>query len=252
MIKRIAALLLIGIVYQCSSSKSTEDGVKKIESIPIRIVQINSETYNSYHNGTGKLASMKTVRLIFEIPGRIKHVFKKTGDSMKKGEIIAQLKNDIHMAQFDLAQTAFEKAERDLKNSESLHKQNAISEDNLLQAKLGKKKADADLVLAKNTLDNSALKAPFNGQISYINLNEGEYFNPAAMNEIPVIMSDMNSLQVETTISAKFISQIHIGDHVEFSLNNNHSEHFSGFVYFICGQLYDVFKNFPSFRGNRL
>lgn len=231
MIKRFLTLLLIGGFYQCSSSQGEADGTDKTESIPVRIVQLNTESYSSYHRGTGKLNSDRTVRLIFEVPGRVEHIFKKTGNSVKKGEIIAQLKDDTYNAQYDLAKTAFEKAKHDLKNSESLHKKNAISEDNLLQTRLGKTKAQADLVLAKNAFDNTKLIAPFNGHISYINLQAGEYFNPAAMNEIPVIVSDMDSLVVETSISAKFISQININDSVDFSLKNVNSVNFSGIVH---------------------
>lgn len=230
MMKKITVLFMLGAIYQCTIPKGEENTSVDKESIPVRIIQLKNETYQSYHKGTGKLSSDKTIHLIFEMPGRVENVYKNTGDSVQKDEIIAQLQNDVYEAQVELAQTAFRKAERDLNNSISLHKQNAISEDNLLQAELGLKKAKADLALAKKTLDNTIIKAPFDGQISNLNIQEKEYFNPLVMKEFPVIVTDMNSLQIETTVSAKFISQIENGDAVEFSLKDIDSLKFTGFV----------------------
>ncbi len=230
MMRKILVIIMLGLIYQCTSPKGERNNSVDIESIPVRIIRLKEETYQSYHKGTGEISSDKTIHLIFEIPGRVEKVYKKTGDLVQKDEIIAQLENDVYKAQMELAQTAFRKAERDLNNSTSLHKKNAISEDNLLEAELGLKMAKADVVLAKKTLENTIIKAPFTGQISYLNLKESEYFNPVAMNEFPVIVTDMNSLQIETTVSAKFISQIEIGDPVEFSLKNIDSLKFSGFV----------------------
>ncbi len=213
----ILLIILMGLFLNCSSTYGDEKQ-KEIETkIPVRTKLLNPEKYIKTYSGTGKVISSQQANLMFEVPGKIIEVIAKTGQYFKTGEVIAKLKSDIYKAQFDLAESALKKAKRDLKNVTELFNKNAVSEDQLLQAELGYKKSKSDYTNAKNAYENTELKAPFNGTITHINLQEGEFFSPGPYPLPPVIISNLNQLQLETTISSTEITNINLNQNVKIT-----------------------------------
>ena len=210
----ILLTLTMGLFLNCSSTYGDENQ-KEIETkIPVRTKLLNPEKYIKTSSGMGKVISNQQANLMFEVPGKIIEVIAETGQYFKTGEVIAKLKSDIYKAQFDLAESALKKAKRDFKNVSELFNKNAVSEDQLLQAELGFKKANSDFINAKNAYENTEIKAPFNGTITHIGLQVGEFFSPGPYPIPPVIISNLKQLQLEATISSKDISNININQNV--------------------------------------
>jgi len=221
--KIILFILTIIILSNCSSSFGEENQIEIEKKTPVRTKLLNLQNYIKKYNGTGKVISGQQANLMFEVPGRIVEVNVKIGEQVKKGDVIAKLKNDVYKAKFELAKTALNKANRDFKNIQDLYKKNAVSEDQLQQAELGHKNAKADFITAKYAFKNTELVAPFEGTITHINLQEGEVFIPGPYPIPPVILSNLDHLQLEAIVSSKEIIQLENGQKVNmfYSLQNS-------------------------------
>ena len=215
--KQILLIIISLIMTNCSSSFGDQKLEESEKKIPVRTILLNPQKYIKKYTGTGKVISSQQANLMFEVPGKIKNVFVKTGQVIKTGETIAKLKNDIYKAQFDLAQSALKKSDWDLKNVQDLYIKNAVSEDQLLEAELGQKNANSNFVIAENAFEGTEIKAPFDGTITHINLQEGEFFTLGPSPIPTVIISDLNQLQLETTIASKDISNIKSGQRVNLT-----------------------------------
>ena len=152
--KIILFILTIIILSNCSSSFGEENQIEIEKKTPVRTKLLNLQNYIKKYNGTGKVISGQQANLMFEVPGRIVEVNVKIGEQVKKGDVIAKLKNDVYKAKFELAKTALNKSNRDFKNIQDLYKKNAVSEDQLQQAELGHKNAKADFITAKYAFKN--------------------------------------------------------------------------------------------------
>ena len=211
------------IISNCSSSYGDENQIEIGQKTPVRTKLLNLQNYIKTYKGTGEVISSQQANLMFEVPGRIVEVKVNIGDQVKKGDIIAKLKNDVYKAKFELAKTALNKANRDFNNIQDLYKKNAVSEDQLLEAELGKKNAYSNFTSAKYAFESTKLTAPFDGTITYINLQEGEIFSPGPFPIPPVIISNLKQLQLEAIVSSKEITQLKNSQKVNIShlLKNN-------------------------------
>ena len=229
--KIILSLILSLFIMNCSSSYGEEKNEKPEEKIPVRTTLLTPQNYIKKYDGTGKVIASKQANLMFEVPGKIVEVNAKIGDIVEKGEILAKLNDEVYKAKFELAKSAHDKAKRDYKNIQDLYKKNAVSEDQLLNAELGLKNANSDYIAAKYAFENTALIAPFKGTITHINLNEGELFSPGPFPIPPVIISNLNQLQLEAIVSSKEISSLKIGQEVRISQPlKNSNKQFEGLV----------------------
>lgn len=216
--KNILLLIIFLILNNCSSSYGDEKQEEQEQKIPVRTILLQPQKYVKKYEGTGKIISSQQAHLMFEVPGKIIKVIVEIGQKVKEGDVIAILNNEVYKAKFELAKTALSKAKRDYFNIKDLFKNNAVSEDQLLQSELGYKNAKSDFTAAKYAFESTELKAPFAGTITHINLQEGELFSPGPMPIPPVILSNLENLQLEATVSSKEIIHLKNGQNAKISL----------------------------------
>lgn len=122
------------------------------------------------------------------------------------------LPDELEMARADvdlaLAEARLTEAERrweDIKNDGIDDEQLALAEERLNQA-------EAQLDASQAALDQIEIKAPFDGTISRININLGEWALPG---QTLLVLADLGSLRVETTdLSERDIPKVKIGQPV--------------------------------------
>lgn len=122
------------------------------------------------------------------------------------------LPDELEMARADvdlaLAEARLTEAERrweDIKNDGIDDEQLALAEERLNQA-------EAQLDASQAALDQIEIKAPFDGTISRININLGEWALPG---QTLLVLADLGSLRVETTdLSERDIPKVKIGQQV--------------------------------------
>ena len=122
------------------------------------------------------------------------------------------LPDELEMARADvdlaLAEAQLIEAERkweDIKNDGIDDEQLALAEERLGQA-------EAQLAASQAALDQIEIKAPFDGTISKININRGEW---AMSGQTLLVLADLDSLRIETTdLSERDIPKVKIGQTV--------------------------------------
>lgn len=135
--------------------------------------------------------------------GEIEKIFFKKGDSVKKGDLIIKLKNDEQFARLKLAEANLKAGiaqlrqtkirsssiQKSLERSEKLFSEKVVSESNLDQAKTESQviqealnvseanilQLEAQLRIARSLYENTLIRAPFDGIISDIFVEIGEY-----------------------------------------------------------------------------
>ena len=209
--KKIIFTLTVLCLFSCTtdSGNNQKDIIK--QEIPVRTKFLYLEPHIKKIHGTGMIKSSQQVNLMFEVPGKVNVVNFSIGEYVQKGDIIASLKKDVYEAKFLLAEAALKKANRDSDNIANLYNNKAVSEDQYLLAKLGQKNAQSDFITAQNAYESTEILAPFDGTITHINLQVGESFSPGPMPMPPVILSNMDQLQLEANIASKEIVSISKG-----------------------------------------
>ncbi|MFA6221028.1 MAG: efflux RND transporter periplasmic adaptor subunit [Desulfomonilaceae bacterium] len=216
-------------------------------------------------NASGYVVAQRKAAVSSKATGRLEHLYVEEGKFVKQGDVIAQLENDDLKAALEEAQAGLKVATADLNNAEaeledatlnfnrqkSLKDSGAVSEQAFDSAEARYKKAQAahrsarfrvdktgaSVKVAEVNLEQSYIRAPFDGVILTKSAEEGEVVAPmgASLNAKAsvVSMADMGSLMVEVDVSESSLEKVKAGGPAEIRLDAFPNDRFEGTVYMI-------------------
>jgi len=177
--------ILLFAIFDLSSNSSLE-----ITTIEIQ------ESYNIIQNFPGKILPLNYSKLAFEVPGKIQQVKIDIGDAVKKGDILAFLDPSEMQANLNQAQARFDLAEQALKRFQDLKSKGFISNQELDRANSEFLIAKAQVDLYSVKLEQTYIRAPFDGYIQNRFLDSGTVISPG----VP-ILEIIDSSFVEAHVS---------------------------------------------------
>ncbi|MCG3121394.1 MAG: Multidrug resistance protein MdtA [bacterium] len=190
---------------------------------------------------SGTLAGENEATVIAETNGKVLTVKAQIGDWVNKGQTILQVENDLKQvaleqakAQAMTAQTNYEKAQKDLKRYEELFQDQIATQNDIENARLAARAAEAQLKgaeaalqLAQRHYDDTAIKAPLTGRLA------DRYVNQAAMvmpgDKIGVVV-DARNMKLRTSVAENEVGLLRIGQPVEVVADALPGVKFSGKV----------------------
>ena len=148
------------------------------KKVPVRIKELKEELFYHFIEQTGKINSDENVLVSSEMGGLITDINAKEGQWVKKGSSIIILDSEIMKSNVEELITALEFAETTFERQKVLWDKKIGSEIQYLQIKNQYESLQKKLETAENQLKKLTIKAPINGVIEEIFLNEGEFANP--------------------------------------------------------------------------
>ena len=196
---------------------------------------------------TGQLRPIRQAFLRAKVAGEVLEMQVKEGETVKNGQILVRINPAEYQARLDerLATLAGSKAtwennERTRKNNEELLRKNFISQqayDNTLAnssvALEQVKAAEANVALAKKTLDDTILRAPWAGLIAERAAQVGDR---AAVDMKLLSLVDLARMELEAAVPASEIPSVAAGQEVAFRVEGFGERWFTGRVARIAPQ----------------
>lgn len=202
-------------------------------------------------NATGRVTAYRKAAVSTKATGRLEYLGVQEGSIVKKGAVLARIESfdvaatrdqataNLRASRANLEQGAAElrDAESNLKRSEDLANKNFISPATLdaARARFDKARAvvaslngaigvaEANLRATAVSVEQTLIRAPFDGVILTKNANIGDIISPfsSAVDSkgAVVTMADMNTLEVEADVSEISISKISVDQPVELQLD---------------------------------
>jgi RND family efflux transporter MFP subunit len=202
-------------------------------------------------NATGYVAPQRKASISSKATGRLEWLGVLEGSRVKRGELIARLENrdvsaalgqaraNVEVARANLVQAQAELVDarnaRDRSNKLLAQKFIAQSANDAAQARYDKAAAnvvamkasigaaEASARSAQVALDQTLIRAPFDGVILTKNANVGDNITPfssaADTKGAVVTMADMDTLEVEADVSESSLAKISVGQPVEVQLD---------------------------------
>lgn len=184
-----------------------------------------------------------------KIPGRLEYLGVTEGSKVKSGEIIARIESADFAAALAAAraQTAqvevqIVQARRSLTRAQSLRKQDLSSDVDLENAQTGldalqaqHKAMRAQEQIASVNLENTRVRAPFDGTVLRKDAEVGEIVAPSSAGggltrTAIVTMADLRTLEVEVDVNEAYIAQIRGGQPARITLDAYPDTSFTGAV----------------------
>jgi len=190
---RLALLAtLLTILPGCDKSSEQVKTPSEPSDYRVQVMQLKAASERSQKVFTGQLQSTKSAAVSFRVPGTIQTIKVKTGDTVKKGQLLAELDpHDYEVALEELnaraleAKSAFKLAKIELARVQQAIDDNAIAGVNLDRAISGFERSEAavkvvdqNILRAKDTISYTQLRAPFDGVIARSNYDQFEQILP--------------------------------------------------------------------------
>jgi len=238
-------LIMLLVLTGCSKKEEGTAEMKK-KAIPVKVETLKRGTFSCYLTYKGTVQPWRRANIAPDASGRIDKIYKKQGDRVRKGDLLAELDTTTLRLQAKQARAAtavaeagYRDAELNHKRLKSLREKNAVSQMQLEKAELAleaaeteKKSAQANLDLVTHTLENSIMRAPFDGIITLKNMEEGDIINPMmGMGASVLTLMDLSRVKVVLDVAAENIETIAPGQSCIVRVISLPEETFSGTVY---------------------
>lgn len=198
------ALVLAGCEAQSTPTAPTEAPKAQSNQIPVRVsAAVSTDLIRSLELG-GVAKAGRSARLAPTGQGVVKSLPVKLGQRVKKGQVLAELDTSTMSLQLNQAQKSADLARLQLADAQNsaarisvLSAEGAVSTQQIDQAAMGQQlaeaqvaQAEASLAVLKNQIGKARLTAPFDGLVTGVFLEEGEFFTGmAGMGGPPALVS---------------------------------------------------------------
>lgn len=187
-------------------------GKKEIKKTLITAVDIKPTYFEHKVEMRGSVESRRNVTIGAEIPGKIQRIQVKEGQQVKKGQTLLTLDASVIRNNIAELKTSMELAKTVYDRQANLWKKKIGTEIQFLQSKNNYESLERKLATANSQLDQSIIKAPFNGSIDEVIAKEGEIAQPG----MPMVrIVNPNDVYIKSDISERFIGVFKAGDDVE-------------------------------------
>ncbi|GEM_PF-922943 len=243
--KILFILLLIIIIAAISFYFIYKNKVAAKKNIVFTTAIIQSGSITSSVSASGKIEPIDSYPVMASISGKIDKVLVDYNSKVKKGQILAIIKQDDYLFALKQAQLSYDEAtitlsnkEMDYNNNLELYKKGFLtsaalkeSENSYKLAQIAVESAKVSLEKAKTNLENTLLKSPIDGFILEKNVDEGDFISTnISQSELFVVCSDLSRLKITANVDESDISLIKEGQKVQFTVLAYDTMSFTGEV----------------------
>ncbi|WP_395741209.1 efflux RND transporter periplasmic adaptor subunit [Prosthecobacter sp.] len=193
---------------------------------------------------TGEITAAQNAAVAADTAGKVMETPVERGSVVKAGDVLVQLDNrtatlNLAEAEANVAQakSKLDLAESEVKRNAPLAQMKAVAETDFARIKADRDAANANLAaaqarrdMAKKTLEDATIRAPFDGTVAERFVAKGEYV--MADSKVARVI-DLQHLRLLVNVAEPSVGLIKDGQTVEFSVSPYPGEVFTGTVKFI-------------------
>jgi multidrug efflux system membrane fusion protein len=208
----IALLVAVWIatgVFGGSAAKPDAGTSTNFDVSRVRVSMLTASLRNATITVRGKTQALHAVDVRAEVEGIVQKIHFDKGDKVKTGDVLCEIKLDDRGAKVAQAQAMVAQTLKELEVARDLYAQGFRSKTQLAQAEAAYAQARAGLSTVNVALDNTRIRAPFDGIVDDRYVNVGDYMR--AGDKCELLIAPQPFLAVGT-VSEEEVGQIEIGD----------------------------------------
>ena len=237
-----AAVLLTAAALLCACSG------EKTKAATYEFTNIRRATLERTVTASGTLLPVATVNVLPRMNGKVEKVFVDFNDTVKTGDVLAELNTDVLKLRRDQQQATVRKARANYqlqlmnhRNQASLAERNLISEFELMSSLTSMENLAADLEVAEANLrvieteinQYAYVTSPIDGIVLGRHINPGDTVVDSSSNNSSTIFTlaeNLSEMQIEVAVGELDVVSIRRGQTVRFTLESLPGRTFNGTV----------------------
>ena len=204
--KKLIFACLALIAVSCA-----DKGNKKVvEKEPINVgvmtvAPMSAQYYNVY---VGEINASGSAIISTNHSGVLETINVKQGTRVKKGDVLAEVVSKNVQASYEISLATLRQAEDGYERVKKVHESGTVPDVKLVEIETQLAKARAAAKSSELSLEECKVKAPFDGTISEVLIEQGVHVNPAS----PILkLVDLSTIEVTIPVPEGEIGKIKIG-----------------------------------------
>ncbi len=210
--------------------------------INVEVQEIRPATFVEYIEVPGEVQAEIASTISAEEAGSVAEILYDKGKRVHKGDVLLRLDGEVLARMYDEAAAAYESAKIRFQRQKNLFKQNAVSEQQFLDAKFGFERAEAAMKALKARLEKINVKSPITGIVDNRYVDVGEFVAPGTP-LVEVIAIDR--VKVNAGVPERYIPDIRKSSPVYVTIDVLGDKQFSGKITFIGSTINPANRTFP-------
>lgn len=235
----VSAVALRGRQNAADAAANAKSAGPVAEFLQADLIIVEPRTLDRVLPLTGSLAPLTEATVKAKVAGELVAVTAREGESVKQGQVLARIdltevqarvaarEADVQAAKAQLVWAEKNRGQQKALLDKSFISQSAFdniqSNYDVAAAKL--RAAEAELVVARKSLGDAVLVAPFSGIVSLRHAQPGER---VALDAKVVSIVDLSRLQLEASVPPAAIGQVRVGQAINFRVEGFGEREFAG------------------------
>jgi len=191
----------------------TEVGGKdSLATKDVTVYDVKTAPFNNYIEIQGRVDAEQNVQVNPEMPGIVTAVYAKVGQNVGKGQVLAQIDDNVLRQNIAQVQTQLDLAVNLYNRQKNLWDQKIGTEVQFLNAKTQKEGLERQIKVLRTQLGMYKIKSPISGGIEQMDLKVGQAASPG-MSAIRVV--NANSLKAKAQVAEAYLGKVGQGDDVK-------------------------------------
>jgi RND family efflux transporter MFP subunit len=184
-----------------------------VKMTDVILSEVSTSEFSHYIDVQGRVDGEDNVAVAPQIPGVVTAVYVTEGASVKKGQVMAQLDDNVLKQQIAGLNQQLEFATNLYNKQKSLWDQKIGSEVQYLTSKNNKESLEKSLATLKEQLEMYKIKSPINGTVEEVGVKVGQM---AAAGVLPVFrVVNFSSAKIKADIAEVYASKVKTGNEVK-------------------------------------
>jgi RND family efflux transporter MFP subunit len=218
----MAAMVLVAL---CGCGEKKQAAAE--QTVRVKVQQIQSEAVHGEQGFSGTIEESSGVSLSFAGSGTIRRILVNAGQTVRQGQLIAELDPTTMQNAYTIAKTGLENAQDTYNRMKELHDAGSLPEMQWIQIESQLKTAVAQEAMARKSLNDTKLYAPFSG---YIASKEGEIGQNTIPGSPVVKLVNIGTVKVKISVPEDEVQRIAKGSSMKIIVPALDNRQFSGHV----------------------
>jgi RND family efflux transporter MFP subunit len=215
----------MALMVLCSCGEKEQTAAE--QTVRVKVQQIAAEAVNGEQGFSGTIEEASGASLSFAGTGTIKRIYVSAGQTVRQGQLIAELDPTTMQNAYTISKTALEQAQDTYNRMKELHDGGSLPEMQWIQIENQLKSATASEAMAKKSLADTKLYAPFSGFVASKDAEIGQNAIPG----MPIVkLVSIGSVKVKISVPENDVQRIKKGSSMKIIVPALGNREFSGNV----------------------
>ncbi len=174
----------------------------------VSLEQVKARPFRHYIDIQGRVVAEESVPVTAKIPGTLTRILVKNGDYVRKGQLLAQLDDDLLLKNMAELEVQLKTAQDIYERQKSLWEQKIGTEVQFIQARTNKEALEQRMAFLKEQWQQTRIYAPINGTVDVVVLKVGQAISPG----IPLCqIVNLGQLKVSGDVPESYAASVRRG-----------------------------------------